>query len=227
MVHKKRGCLIATIVMDFFLMFVFAVLAMSYRNLQAYVYSWQPYFIILTLLAIAIVYGVFGGFGLAFQMRSGAAYRKTMKAVLVFSVFKAAFCVIPFVFLWCFAYEISSFFLLVQMADTICGFTATAFGNREPDAPEPKADVRPAVANRFPPDIDPATGVPYAILQERRRKEEEEAAKRAAEGTVNPSVPSEEEAARIAQWKSLLDSGALTQEEFDALKRRILGGNQQ
>ena len=74
-------------------------------------------------------------------------------------------------------------------------------------------------------------GGAYAVHKHREHQEQEQAqevdeaaAVPAGEAPVQETgAPSSDDMSRLTQLKDLLDSGALTQEEFDAEKQKILG----
>jgi hypothetical protein len=76
-------------------------------------------------------------------------------------------------------------------------------------------------------------GGAYAVHKHHQHQEQEQDQQRADEAAAaqdeeaspqqEPAAAGSDEVAQLTELKSLLDSGALTQEEFDAEKRKIIG----
>jgi hypothetical protein len=72
-------------------------------------------------------------------------------------------------------------------------------------------------------------GGAYAVHKHHQHEEEEQYAQGQAdaqeyEAQAAPEAAGDDSVAQLTQLKSLLDSGALTQSEFEAEKQKIIGG---
>ena len=220
---KRRGLLTAAIILDFFMLLNFVIyMFVLWSDSLAYVYQWQWTFVIFVVFLMAAAYAVFGGMEVTFVAKTGAQYARRMRTLLGFSIAKAAFCLAPFLFLWIFNIETPLFFLMVQLSGAVCSFIAYSMGRDEQEErpAEPAAPQRGTGSTQFF-GIDPATGVPYSVLAEREKKQGEAPQEPAPADSANEKLLEQ-----IARLNDLRNSGAVSEEEFQRLKAKLLDGEQ-